>query len=265
MSDQGRSPAPTVRGVEIDDRRTPEAELGPVVAAGRAAVVHEAGPGRVLRRHPDERDLTVESRLMVHLREQGYPVPEVHRVGPGEQVFERVEGPTMLADLGAHPWRVGAHARTLADLHRRLHEIAAPAFLPAHPLGGEVLVHMDLHPGNVICSPDGPVVIDWTNGRAGRAEVDVAMTWVLMGAFEQDPPPPDLPWLRRLRDRAVRTIEDPIRRRLVATFLASSGVEPAARAALPEVAEIRLADRAVRPAEADAIRALVAREGSASR
>ena len=38
--------------------------------------------------------------------------------------------------------------------------------------GGQVL-HLDLHPGNVMLTDDGPFVIDWSNGCAGEA----GQTW----------------------------------------------------------------------------------------
>ena len=85
-------------------------------------------------------------------------------------VLERVDGPTMLAELRRRPWRMAGHARTLAELHDRLHEI---------PFEGERLIHLDFHPDNVLLSARGPVVIDWANARAGRPALDVAMTWVI--------------------------------------------------------------------------------------
>src|SRR5207249_1316855 len=55
-------------------------------------------------------------------------------------------------------------------LHEQLHRIAAPEGLGSAG-HGERLIHLDLHPENVILSPEGPVVIDWTNAawraRAG--------------------------------------------------------------------------------------------------
>jgi aminoglycoside phosphotransferase (APT) family kinase protein len=59
----------------------------------------------------------------------------------------------------------------LADLHRRLHEI---------PFEGATLLHRDLHPENVILSPTGPVVVDWTNAAAGEPALDVALVWVIL-------------------------------------------------------------------------------------
>ncbi len=253
--------------MEIDDRRTPEADVGAQIAAGRDATVHDAGPGLVLRRSPRLVDHRAEAELMEHLRGAGYPVPRVERIGPGEMVLERIEGPTMLEDLVAHPWRIDRHARTLADLHNRLHAISPPPGLPVHGVwaahppdepAGSVL-HQDLHPGNVICSPTGPVVIDWPNARRGPAEADVALTWILVGAFAMEEAPPER-GLARLVQRVEGAATPWIRRRLVTTFVRATGLEAEARACLAATAEVRLADRGTRPAEVPAIHALVARE-----
>ena len=99
---------------------------------------------------------------------------------------ERIAGPTMLEDLGKRPWRAGAHARLLAELHARLHRIPAPDWLRAFPVEGDAVLHLDLHPANVILSPDGPVVIDWTNGARGDAAADLALTWIILAVFESD-------------------------------------------------------------------------------
>jgi aminoglycoside phosphotransferase (APT) family kinase protein len=45
---------------------------------------------------------------------------------------------------------------------------------------GDRLVHLDLHPLNVIVTASGPVVIDWTNAARADALADVAMTIVLL-------------------------------------------------------------------------------------
>jgi aminoglycoside phosphotransferase (APT) family kinase protein len=246
--------------VEIDDRRTSADELGPAIASGRDATVYEHGPDQVLRQTPTPRDLTGEAAVMEHVRAAGYPAPQVFRVGSGEMVMARIEGPTMLDDLAAHPWRLDGQARTLADLHTRLHEIEPPEGLRAHPVTGTALLHQDLHPGNVICSPDGPVVIDWTNAVQGDAAVDVALTWILMAAFELDEEPVTGALPARIVTHLERLATPRIRRRLVRTFLDASGVLDDARRVLAATAEFRLNDRNIRPGEADAIRALVERE-----
>jgi aminoglycoside phosphotransferase (APT) family kinase protein len=49
------------------------------------------------------------------------------------------------------------------------------------PVGtGNFLLHLDLHPLNVMMTSRGPVVIDWPNAVRGDPCVDVALTWVLM-------------------------------------------------------------------------------------
>ena len=117
---------------------------------------------------------------MEHARAHGYPVPAARVLSDTDIVMERVHGPTMLDDLARRPWSLASHAGTLARLHKQLHEIAAPAWLPA-PLGeGSSLLHLDLHPDNVILGPRGPVVIDWPNAARGPYAADVAHTWIVM-------------------------------------------------------------------------------------
>ena len=108
---------------------------------------------------------------MEHARARGYPVPLVHDVAEDALVLERIEGPTMQAELEGRPWRLAGHMRTLAELHHRLHEIE-------HPDGG-TLLHLDLHPLNVIYGPAGPVVIDWTNAAGGNAALDPSLVAVI--------------------------------------------------------------------------------------
>lgn len=250
--------------MEVDERRTPVGELGLVLAAGRDATVHALGDDRVLRRTPSpDRDLRTEAEVMEHVRAHGYPVPRVFRVGPGEMVLERIEGPTMLEAIEAKVWQVDRHARVLADLHTRLHAIVPPADLAPHAeaaLAGDAIVHQDLHPGNVLLSRAGPVVIDWTNARRADPDTDVALTWLLMAAFDHDVDPPTGSLPHRLVTKAERAAEPRLRARLVRTFLRASGRLDQARALLPAVAVHRLLDPNVRPGEADAIRALVTRE-----
>jgi aminoglycoside phosphotransferase (APT) family kinase protein len=155
---------------------------GPLIARGRAADVFAAGAGRVLRRYRDGEgdDTDAEALVMEHARRHGFPVPAVHAASGRELVLERVDGPTLLADLGRRPWRVRHHGALLADLHRRLHRIPAPDGLPARLSNGDRLLHLDLHPDNVLLAPTGPVVIDWSNAARGDPADDVALTWAII-------------------------------------------------------------------------------------
>ncbi len=126
-----------------------------------------------------------EARTMSFLHEQGYPVPAVDELSDDglDLTMERIEGVSMVEAIGRAPWTVRRQAATLAHLHLRLHEIEAPDFLPAAPLGnGNKVIHLDLHPLNVMVGPKGPFVIDWPNARRGDPDIDVGLAWVLMAA-----------------------------------------------------------------------------------
>jgi Ser/Thr protein kinase RdoA (MazF antagonist) len=137
----------------------------------------------VLRRYR-RRDVPAgEVAVMRYVRERGYPAPEIVSVDGADLVLERATGPTMRVDLARRPWRLVRHARLLAELQRRLHRIAAPEWLPAIGPGGAV-IHLDLHPENVLLHGKGSLVIDWANARAGHWADDVAQTVVILAAAD---------------------------------------------------------------------------------
>jgi aminoglycoside phosphotransferase (APT) family kinase protein len=170
---------------------------GPLLAAGRDADIYEYGPGLVLRRSREGHSMAREARTMIYLREKGYPVPAIENVSEHglDLVMERIDGPSMVDAIAKAPWTLRRQARTLADLHIQLHHLAAPDFLPPAPVGtGGRVIHLDLHPLNVILGKKGPVVIDWPNAAAGDPLVDVGLAWVLMAAGQV----PGNPLLARL-------------------------------------------------------------------
>jgi aminoglycoside phosphotransferase (APT) family kinase protein len=162
-------------------------DYGPLLAAGRDADIFEYGPGLVLRRSREGHSMSGEARVMQYVRSQGFPVPAVKEVSDDglTMVMERIEGADMVTMMSKRPWAIPRVGRVLADLHRRLHELAAPDWLHDAPVGrGDRVLHLDLHPMNVMISPRGPVVIDWTGACRGDPAVDVALAWVLMAAGE---------------------------------------------------------------------------------
>jgi len=204
-----------------------------LVASGRASEIFDLGDGRVLRRFRSGGDPEHEALVMRHARDHGYPVPEVHEVLSDGLVLERVEGPTMSAVLRRRPWTLRRETRALARLHDALHAIVAPPALRA--LGdGDRLLHLDLHPDNVMLSPRGPVVIDWTNAHRGDPMVDVALTWVILATSG---------------GRGGR---------LLLRFFLPCFERGALVHALPGAADYRLADPNVTDAEREAVRRLVA-------
>ena len=218
---------------------------GALLASGRAADVFADAPGRVLRRYRDGLGAEREALVMEHARAHGFPVPAVYDAHGPELVLERIEGPTMLADLAARPWRVLDHAKLLADLHHRLHAIEAPPELPSR-LPGRQLVHGDLHPDNVLLGEHGPVVIDWVAAGGGEGADDVAMTWIIV-ATSQIP--------ARQPSRAVMRAG---RRLFVEAFLERAG-RPQAAERLAKVADLRLQDPHLLPAEQRAVQVLARR------
>jgi aminoglycoside phosphotransferase (APT) family kinase protein len=157
-------------------------EPGALIASGRDGDIFEFGAGLVLRRTRDGRSIEHEARIMRYAAEHGYPVPVVHdvRANGSEIVMERVDGPLMMERMAKRPWAMPRYASLLADLHDQLHKILAPEWLGQLSDGGDRLVHLDLHPMNVLLSAHGPVVIDWSNAARGEGLSDVALTYVLL-------------------------------------------------------------------------------------
>jgi tRNA A-37 threonylcarbamoyl transferase component Bud32 len=143
-----------------------------LIAAGRASEIFDLGDGRVLRRFKAGGSPEREAMVMRHAREHGFPAPDVLEVGGDSLVLERIPGKTMLEVVFRRPWTLRRNMSVLADLHERLHRIAAPPGLEAAG-DGDALLHLDLHPENVILSPAGPVLVDWANARRGEPALDV--------------------------------------------------------------------------------------------
>jgi len=221
-----------------------DTEPGPLVGRGRAADVYVYGDGLVLRRYRTPHDCLYEAAVMQHVHAQGYPCPAVVEVAGGDIVMERLDGPTMLASLSSKPWRVGSYARKLAVLHRRLEQVLAPDWMPA-PFGeGDRVVHLDLHPDNVMLTSRGPVVIDWTNAKRGPVGAETAHTWVLLASAQ-----PPTGW-----QRVLVTL---LRKLFLRAFLRGLDTDAAQPFIVP-MAEHRLRDRNMRPPELRAFERIVA-------
>jgi aminoglycoside phosphotransferase (APT) family kinase protein len=150
---------------------------GRLLGSGRSADVYEIDEAWVLRRdRAGWGDATAEAAVMQHLRSHGYPVPGVRAATRGDLVMERLSGPTMLEAFGQGLLSAQEAGLTLARLLRKLH--AVPARLSADP--AVRVLHLDLHPDNVMLTPDGPKVIDWSNAEEGPPGLDWAMSAVIL-------------------------------------------------------------------------------------
>ncbi|MGW2255365.1 phosphotransferase family protein [Kitasatospora sp. NPDC001660] len=150
---------------------------GPLLGRGRTADVFALDDRWVLRRYRDGSDASGELAVMRHLAEHGYPVPAAGAgAAPGELVLERLTGPTMREALVAGDIAPEAAGGLLAGLLRRLH--AVPALAGADP--AHRILHLDLHPENVLLTPRGPVVIDWATAAEGPPALDTGTSALIM-------------------------------------------------------------------------------------
>jgi aminoglycoside phosphotransferase (APT) family kinase protein len=188
--------------------------LGRLVARGRTSDVHAYGADcvvKVPRPGVPEDWPAIESRLTAAVHALGVPVPQVRDLvaidGRYAIVFERIDGPSMWQRILRRPPDAEALGRELAATHRtiqaagltsgiegfvaRTHaKIAAVDLEEAErdearclasslPCGA-ALLHGDLHPGNVLMSPRGPVVIDWFDAAIGHPTADVIRSSILL-------------------------------------------------------------------------------------
>jgi tRNA A-37 threonylcarbamoyl transferase component Bud32 len=208
-----------------------------LLGSGRDADVFRLGRDRVLRRYRNGADASPEAQIMDHVAAMGYPVPVVYDVDGSDLVMERLDGPTMAEGLQSGALEVPAAAKILADLHDHLHSL---------PPGADVedpedrVIHLDLHPQNVMLASRGPVVIDWRNATRGPADLDVALTAVIVAQTAVNDAHP--------RAAASRV--------LLSGFLQQSAADPA-RCLEPAVAR-RRADRNITAHEREQLEAAAA-------
>ncbi|MEU8380223.1 phosphotransferase [Streptosporangium sp. NPDC048865] len=218
-------------------------KVGPLIVAGYDCEIFEAGPGRVVRRSRDGRSLEREAAVMRHARRHDFPTPEIYDADGPDILMERVAGPSLFEETLRVPERAAEHGALLAGLLRRLSAVRAPGWLQAAPgRPGNRLLHLDLHPGNVLLTGDGPRVVDWANAARGAPGADTACTWLIL---------------------ATATVAEPSlggkRPDLLAAFL--DGVDPAAaRPHLRAAAERRCGERDLPAGERDEIDRFLARE-----
>ncbi|HEX5496706.1 MAG TPA: phosphotransferase [Mycobacteriales bacterium] len=161
--------------------------IGQIIGSGRTADVFAVDDKRVLRRYRDGTDATAEAAVMVYLADRGFPVPAVwpHPDGDdagsgptarGDLVLERLTGQTMLRAMVDGTVSTDQAGQLLAGLLHRLHSI--PARMSPDPT--HRVRHLDLHPDNVLLSPRGPVVIDWSNTSEGPPGLDWALSALIL-------------------------------------------------------------------------------------
>jgi len=184
------------------------------IAEGRTAEIFLWDEHHILKLYRDwcpPHWIKDEARIARAVYDAGIPSPAAGEIlemnGRQGLIYERIQGISMLQDMNAHPWIILQHARFLAELHVKIHQqsitglpsykeglryaigktphltddlrIKALALLNALP-DGQQLCHGDYHPGNVILTMGGPIIIDWMTASAGSPWVDVARTSLIL-------------------------------------------------------------------------------------
>ena len=191
--------------------------LGQLIATGTRSTVHAVGTDMVakvpLATTPDSW-IRHEAMYTAAVRSAGAPAPQVADVveidGRTVSLYERIRGVSMWEYILDHPDEAAALGLRLAELHIEVLRLAPPVTLPrqrdrlackirtaaslVEPAIGATLAqippdpdrlhlcHGDVHPGNVILSSDGPVLIDWFDACRGNPAGDIARTQLLTGA-----------------------------------------------------------------------------------
>jgi aminoglycoside phosphotransferase (APT) family kinase protein len=138
------------------------------------------------------------------------------------------------------PSRAAAAGRACGALHAALAEVECPPGLrdaPGADGGARRLLHLDLHPFNVLVDDDGEPtgVIDWANAAAGDPELDRARTWSILTLD---------PSVRPLRERAGWVT-------LTDQWLAAGRLHALSTSARRWACDFMLADLATRHTEAE--------------
>ncbi len=203
------------------------------IAEGREAEIFEWEDGTVLRLMRDSYGLEsveLQARALKAAHDAGVAVPAPGGLtivdGRHGLIMERLEGPDLLTLMGKKPWHIWSGGSTTGHLHADLHEVVAPQGLPNLKQGleehikghvensdlvppemaefaldilpelpdGDRLCHGDLHPGNIIKTDDGNVIIDWSNVSKGDPAADYARSVLMLQLGE---PPPGSSFLLR--------------------------------------------------------------------
>jgi hypothetical protein len=128
----------------------------------------------------------VDNELMAATAAAGHvPVPRVLDRRAGAALLERVPGRPAGELALERPDRAAAAGRACGELHGALARVACPPGLrdaPGTDGGRRRLLHLDLHPFNVLVDDNGDptAVIDWANAAAGDPELDRARTWSVL-------------------------------------------------------------------------------------
>jgi uncharacterized protein (TIGR02172 family) len=209
-------------------------QLNALIALGFTAEIFAWHDGQVLKlfnKGISRSTVEYEANMTRIVHATGLPVPAVGEIIEIENRFglelERVDGISMLQAFTQKPWKLSQYARQLAELQVEMHTRRVPEMpaqrerlrrkiqraekLPENVRQAALkaleklqeddrLCHGDFHPGNILLTSRGPVIIDWIDASRGRPVLDVARSSLLFGG---GPIPPGTPraWLLKTLQR----------------------------------------------------------------
>jgi Ser/Thr protein kinase RdoA (MazF antagonist) len=186
------------------------------IARGRTADVYDYHNGRVLKLFHDWfglENIEYELKVARAVHVSGVSAPAViggviQVQGRNGLIYERIAGRSMLEVAPSQPWMIFALAKRFAALHANMHDRVFAAEVPTqrnklehrlqHVEGitdslrlallerlaslpdGDRVCHGDFHPGNVLSTQRGDMVIDWIDASRGNPLADVARTSIIL-------------------------------------------------------------------------------------
>ncbi|MFN2235837.1 MAG: phosphotransferase family protein [Anaerolineales bacterium] len=191
-----------------------EITLTKPIAEGRTAEIYEWQDNTILKLYHawcPSNWVEYESKVAHAVVEAGIPTPVAGEIvevnGRRGLIFERVSGISMLQDMNARPWNLYKHARTMAELQFKINQLSFTGFMSykdglAHEIrkaphlddhtreqvlhilsslqDGDRVCHGDFHPGNIMLTDKGAIVIDWITVRLGNPMTDFARTSMIL-------------------------------------------------------------------------------------
>lgn len=215
------------------------------IARGASAELFDLGRDQVLKLFRDsvsDEMIAREADASVHAATSGVPTAAAiaQRTWGGRRgiVYPKLEGGTVMDWIRRNPMRAGWALDRMGEIHGAMHQAEggalrslkqvlatdisygpAPITLQRAAIAyldtladGDALTHGDFHLGNVMMTPQGMMVIDWSKAAAGNPAADAVRSEMLMrfGIGPSD-------WVTNLwRDWAAR--------RLRKSYLASGAV-----------------------------------------
>lgn len=183
------------------------------MARGASAELFDLGDGRVLKLFRDtvsDEMIAREIAASVHAGRCGVRTAAAlgrdDREGRRGVLYPRLEGGTLMDWIRHNPMKAGRALDGMAAIHVAMHakeggtlralkdvlatdiaygpaplavQQAATAYLQALPDGG-ALTHGDFHLGNVMMTPQGLAVIDWSKAATGHPAADAVRSEMLM-------------------------------------------------------------------------------------